>query len=250
MIKHSVTAVGLAADRPPSLLPESPLCHPAQPEIPQPTPPPVTPQHPRAATRAAQAASGPGLSALQPRDPSAGQRPLAEPAELGRPGISPSCLGWPARSPSRMLPQSGLPARPGSTLAPPRGVRPRDVRACLPPAAPPSRELHPQRLVGRQPPLWRVWGWGARSGGLLGLAAGASLGTLITPSPLAAERAAPKRRSAIPRASAQPPVALSCSRPSGGVAALLLLGPGVPGSVGSWPWLAPQPLAVDTAMGS
>lgn len=73
VIKHSVTAAGHAAGWPPSLLPELQAVLPGPagrlPPTPgpslQPAPPPVAQQGPLAATRAAQAAPDPGLSALQ-----------------------------------------------------------------------------------------------------------------------------------------------------------------------------------------
>lgn len=85
----------------------------------QPAPPPAAVQRWRPRPRAARAAPGPGLSASPRREPSAGQRPPAEPAGTSSSRISPSCPVWPARPPSRMLPQSGLPARAGRARAPP-----------------------------------------------------------------------------------------------------------------------------------
>ncbi|XP_047594033.1 modulator of apoptosis 1 [Lutra lutra] len=101
----------------------------------QPAPPPAALQRRATPTRAARAAPGPGLSASRCREPSAGQRPPAEPAETGSSRISPSCPVWPARPPSRMQPQSGLPAWAGSALPPPR----RD--AGPPPSARPGSAL-------------------------------------------------------------------------------------------------------------
>ena len=130
VIKHSVTAAGHAGGWPPSLLPEpQPVSVGPAGRLPptpgpslQPAPPPVAQQGPPAATRAAQAAPDPGLSALQRREPSAGQRPPAEAAELGRSRVSPPVrVGPPARRPGcchtrgfRLGPEARMP-RPRKT---------------------------------------------------------------------------------------------------------------------------------------
>lgn len=132
VIKHSVTSAGHAAAQP-----LSPLTEP-QPVSPGrtgrfPSHPGLPGSRPRPLPRRSVRQPRPGLrgrrqdrvlSALQRREPRAGQPPPAKPAELGRSRISPSYPGWPARLPSRMLPQSGLPALAGSKRAPPRKARP------------------------------------------------------------------------------------------------------------------------------
>lgn len=99
MIKQSVTAAGHAAVWPQSLLPEPLACVAWRGGSPA-GPAPCRAAAPAGRDQSCAAAPGPGHSALQRREPSAGQRPPAEPAELGRPRISPSCpVGQPARGP-------------------------------------------------------------------------------------------------------------------------------------------------------
>lgn len=130
VIKHSVTVAGHAAVRPLSRLPEPQQMSPgparrlpAAPASLRPAPPPVALQRPPAATRAARAAPDPGLFALQRREPRTGQRPPAEPAELGRFRLSP---------PVRVGPPAG---RPGCCHSP--GFRPRPEAPCPAPKGPP-----------------------------------------------------------------------------------------------------------------
>lgn len=253
VIKQSVTAAGHAAVRPLLLLLE-PLACVAWPGGSPAGPAPCRAAAPAGRDQSCASEPGPGHNALQRREPSAGQRPPAEPAELGRPRISPSCrVGQPARGPGcchsrgfRLGPEARAP-RPAPPL-PERSASRGDVRA-PPPAA---------RLLGRAanssswdtgvgcggvwsvcPSRWRPPGSGRCTS--LRPFPGASLATLISPSLLAAESTAAAGRSPTPpsRLCTAPGSPLEC--PSRWSSCLPAPQSGLPGIVGTR--LAPGPLA-------
>lgn len=252
VIKHSVTAAGHAAARPLSPLPEpQPVSLgpagrlPSHPGLPCSRPRPLSCCSARRRDRAARAAPDPGLSALQRREPSARQRPQAEPAELGRSRISPPVpVGPPARRPGcchnrgfRLGPEARLPR-------PPKGPPPRDVRE------PPPWHRLPERYRNSSAGTRGSYGGAGCSstvqvGGSLGLAASA----LLKASPWCFARGSDRPRRSSPRRAPQQltvshsparlcavRIPLSIVHPSAGEAGLPLLEPGRPGSVGSRPW--------------
>lgn len=252
VIKHSVTAAGHAAARPLSPLPEpQPVSLgpagrlPSHPGLPCSRPRPLSCCSARCRDRAARAAPDPGLSALQRREPGARQRPQAEPAELGRSRISPPVpVGPPARRPGCCY-SRGFRLGQEALCPAPRKARPLVTlgslrRGTASPSAPGAALLE---LQG---------GYGGAScsstlqvGGSLSLAASA----LLKASPWCFARGSDRHRRSSPRRAPQQLavshsparlcvvwISLSSVHPSAGEAALPLLGPGRPGSVGSSPW--------------
>lgn len=175
VIKQSVTPAGHAAVRPLSLLPE-PLACVAWPGGSPAGPAPCRAAAPAGCDQSCAAAPGPCHSALQRREPSAGHRPPAEPAELGRPRISPSCrVGRPLAVPDAATVGASGSARKRARPAP-KGPPPVVTSGRL-------RPLRASRLVLRTAPVgtreeaaatsgWRV----PPGGGRLGLAAAPLLG--------------------------------------------------------------------------